>query len=207
MSVKEETKIDFKALESTFKLGHMPSDILLGSAKMLDPNSKNTSVFQDLRYFPFYYHLGKMIQHPVKVAQIGSKLGLIAACFIQGCDYPVEWHAMDEASNGINPPANIIRSNIRQFGKIGSKGEFSELSDALSSVEKFQIGFLTEKYNLEKTQRYMEWLWERLVPEGLLVIDYIHDDGTRELFDRFCRVKNRESVIFDTRYQIGMLNK
>jgi hypothetical protein len=46
-----------------------------------------------------------------------------------------------------------------------------------------------------------------LQPEGLLVVDYINDKGTRQVFDKFCRVKNREPVIFNTRYGVGMVNR
>lgn len=207
---------DLKALEANFNISHMPSEILLGSAKLLDASSRETPAFQDVRYFPFYYHLGKSFHQPIVVCQIGVKLGLIGACFMQGCNHSVEWQAMEEQSDNLVIPKNIVVSNLKQFAKADGGVTFRSFSDnsANVSVVEFPLGtkmadlcLLSEKYDKKRTQMYLSVLWEHLRSEGLLVIDYIHDDAIRESFNGFCRVINREPVIFDTRYRVGIVVK
>lgn len=208
--------INFDLLEKTFTAGLAPTDILLGSVKLLDVSSRSAPAFQDNRYLPFYYHLGKLVKQPVVVHQVGVKLGLIAACFMQGCDYPVQWNGMEEIIDNVKLPKSIINSNLKKFSKNGVEGRFCAFPDKSMNVATAEfpvdlgladLAFLTDKYDIDKTQNYLELLWEHLNPEGLLVVDYIHDDAVKTAFEGFCRVKNREPVIFNTRYRIGIVTR
>jgi hypothetical protein len=193
------------------KLGSnlLSSSVLLGQAKMLDLSSRESPAFNDPRYFPFYYHLGSQVS-PKVVCQIGCKLGLIGACFLQSCRSTEEWLAMDAMVDNVKPPASIITSNLSLFGK--AKVNFMLLNDSMLKMDGvkgfvFGMGLLTEKYSPEKTQLYLDFLWKYLSSEGLLVVDYIQDDAVKGVFLDFCRVKNREPLLFDTRYGVGIVNR
>lgn len=190
-------KLDYNLIETS---------ILLGAVKLLDSSSKDTPAFNDLRYFPFYYHLGTQIK-PKIIYQIGAKLGLIGACFMQGCKTVEEWHSMENFTE-LTLPASIIESNLKKFssGKVEFHG-FNDNSLTQGIVDCIDLGLLTEKYSKEKTKLYLEFFWKYLNPEGLLVVDYIDDDDVNESFHDFCRVKNREPHVFKTRYGIGIITR
>ncbi len=201
--------IKFDNLSQNLNKCCISSNIIIGSLKFLGSSTPETPTFNDPRYFPFYYHLGKEFDKPIQVYQIGSKLGLIGACFIQGCDHPVKWKAMEENLEGLIHPCSIINSNLRKFTKDGGSTEmFCFYKNALTTIladQNLDAAFLTEKYDAERTQIYLEYLWNRLRPEGLLVVDYIEDDVIKESFSGFCRVKNREPFVFKTRYGVGII--
>jgi hypothetical protein len=202
-------------LKSNLESGLMPSSALLGQCKVLDLSSRESSAYNDPKYFPFYYHLGKEAA-PAKVEQIGAKLGLIAACFMQGCDHPVDWLVMEPFVGGVRPPMNIIESNIKKFCKVPPLTEFQNhccglnIKNLLIEGEvnyRFDMGMLTDKYDAEDTNIVLDYFWRHLSSEGLLVVDYIHDEAVRDVFLRFCRVKNRDPEIFDTRYGVGIVTR
>lgn len=179
------------------------SDILLGTCKLLDSESRSSPAFKDRKYLPFYYHLGTQTA-PKRVVQFGSKLGLIGACFMQGCKTVEHWLAVDPPEP--KPAHPVIQSNLSKF----CKGEVAalELGGFLLSTERdIDLGLVTEKFPKDKFVEHLEFLWEHLRPEGLLVADYIDDDAVRESFEGFCRVKNREPDVYKTRYGVGILTR
>jgi hypothetical protein len=201
--------MDAVYLNEKLDRGFLDSNHLLGSLKFLDVSSKDTPAFGDPRYFPFYYYLGTQTT-PKSVVQIGAKLGLIGACFMQGCKTVEDWLAMD--SYDIKPPASIITSNLKRFGQTEGKYGFMLLNDSMLEMNnnpdyRIDMGLLTEKYNAEKTSRYLEFLWRYLNPEGLLVVDYIQEADVKDSFKAFCRVKNREPEVFETRYGVGVITR
>lgn len=199
-------QIDFATLCSKLDKLYISTDILLGSVKLLDSSSRNTASFNDNRYLPFYYYLGKEIKHPISVIQIGTKLGLVGACFMQGCSHVADWHAIEDGSDQ-RFPTNIIKSNLKKYCKGISDLEttIATISDDSSEDDFYDIAFLSEKYDKDNIQSYLEFLWHRLKPEGLLVVDYIQNEVNLDVFKGFCRVKNREPKILDTRYGVGII--
>ena len=201
-------QIDFNTLSSKLDKPTISTDILLGRVKLLDSSSRDTAAFNDNRYLPFYYHLGKEIDQSVKVIQIGAKLGLIGACFMQGCKHAVDWWAIEEEVLETSIPKNIIKSNLKMFcqGQSDLFVPWNSMDISLMSIEvNYEIAFLSESYNSELMKKYLEILWDHLISGGLLVVDYIQNEANMEIFKGFCRVKNREPHILDTRYGVGIL--
>lgn len=179
------------------------SGILLGTCKLLDSASKSAPAFMDRKYFPFYYYLG-CLTSPTRVFQFGSKLGLIGACFMQGCKTVEHWVAVDPPEP--KPPHQIIQSNLSKYCK--GEAHALDLGGTLLTTERdLDMGLVTEKYPKEKFVEHLEFLWEHLRPEGLLVADYIDDDAVRDSFEGFCRVKNRKPDVYKTRYGVGILTR
>lgn len=203
--------MDAALLRTKLDTGQLDPSVLLSRTKQLDPSSRESPAFSDPRYLPFYYYLGQVTTHQ-KIDQVGTKLGLIAACFMQGRAGPVYWLGADAYDNGVRPPTTVINSNMKMFAKAGSQVAHmlfhpqSYLIDG-DAAYRTDMALVTEKYSVEHTKIFLESFWAHLRPEGLLVVDYIHDDAVRGAFTEFCRVKNREPVVFDTRYGVGIVTR
>ena len=195
--------MDMSIINKKLDSGIMQSSTLLSRAKFIDISSKESAAFNDPRYFPFYYYLGSQISTK-KVCQIGSKLGLIGLCFLQGNKTVENWLVLEKQIKDIKIPFNIIKSNFFISGNKNVELNYINLSEC---NKKFELCMLTEKYNCEEIKHYLEYLWSSLSPEGLLVVDYIQDDAVKDVFFDFCRVKNREPMIFNTRYGVGILTR
>lgn len=160
-----------------------------------------TPAYMDPAYIPFYYILGSEFPKTKSVIQIGPLLGLIGAAFMRGCVNVEEWCiANDDAT-----AKNIITSNLKLNAL--PKVTFRDSDLKRSFDQKFDFAFLTERCELGETKMYLDFLWKHLQPEGLLVVDYIHDVAVAENFSEFCRVKNREPVFFKTRYGVGIITR
>ena len=206
--------MDAELIHDQLKLGLMSPQNLLSGTKLLDESSRNAGDYQDFNYLPFYYHLGKQLT-PKVVYQIGAKLGLVGACFLRTCKTVEQWLAMDKDRD---LAARLIESNLKLHTKYcdntmpGGPIGYMGLSDGMLEMTTpytrefpgFDVGFLTENFGTERNLKYLNFLWKHLVPEGLLVVDYINSD---DVFHGFCRVNNREPVIFNTRYGVGIIQR
>lgn len=191
--------MDSVELKRKLNLSAIGTNVLLSKVKLLDLKSNQTAAFRDSKYFPFYYHLGSQVS-PEHVLQVGPKLGLPAVCFLQKCKTVNSWIVVEEQ----NLPRSMIRSNIQMF--INNKlVKFCNDSDIMNG---YDLALLTEEYDREQHNLYLKFLWDSLKSGGLLVVDYITNNKViQESFHDFCRVKNREPIIFDTRYGVGVITK
>lgn len=188
--------MDFEILHSKLKTGLITPKILLSGIKLLDELSKDSPGYSDPKNFPFYYYLGRQVV-PERVLQVGPQLGLPGATFLQGCKTVKEWFALDVFA------PSISRSNLSLHC---DSVKVAKLDDEKLKIKfSCDIGFISESFKLA-SMNYLEFVWQNLNPEGLLVVDYINDD-TDGSFYKFCRVKNREPEIFDTRNRIGIIQK
>lgn len=199
--------MDPNLLTEKFEKGLMTTGVLLGNAKLVDESSRQSSPFIDPSYLPFYYYLGCQVA-PERVSQIGTIGGLPALCFLQGCKTVKEWNAAQEKVEHLIPE-NIIISNIMMKigGGHGSLTAGSKLHILKSMVRPCDLALLTDWYDEADTEDYLNLLWENLSDEGLLVVDYINQDATKAAFEKFYRVKNRQPMLFNTRYGVGILQK
>lgn len=203
--------MDAELIRNQLNLGLMTTEILLSNVKLVDESSRNTGDYKDRRYLPFYYHLGKQLKSK-RVYQIGAKLGLVGACFLQSCKTVEFWLAMDHDRD---LTARIIISNLKLHTKyrddpLPGTIAYMGLNDHMlekegpTNSESFDLGLLTDNFGEERYLRHLDFLWRHLSPEGLLVADYIAENNA---FHDFCRVKNREPVIFNTRYGVGIIQR
>ena len=186
--------MDRELLQKKLDRAAVPSSILLGRTKMVDESSRSTGAYSDPRHFPFYYYLGQQLE-PKKVLQVGAYLGLPAVCFLQGCRTVEDWYCVGETSK-------MAIKNTRFYHRSALFPSW-ESCDSKDLAE-WDLALLTQDFPPEQSQWSLEFLWKRLVSEGLLVMDYI---SSSNVFHDFCRVKNREPVFFTTRYTIGIVQK
>ena len=188
-----------------FENRDIATDVILPNVKLLDTSSRQSPAFNDPRYLPFYYRLGCEIK-PKKVLQFGSKIGLVSAAFLKGCKTVDEWFFIDENKTYLN----IIESNLKLNGC--NKIEFRFLDkNPIENEEKFElyadIALIAEEYDSKRLMTYMNFAWNSLKLDGLLVVDYIQKIDLHDAFMSFCEIKNRTPVFFKTRYKVGVLTK
>lgn len=193
--------------------GIMRSDVLLANMRFLDVEARKTSEFSDPKYFPFYYYLGQQL-HSQHVVQIGSQAGLVGSAFLQGCRTVESWLSMDVPRNQGSSLANVIQGNLSKHcgGKVGSMYVPPNLEPLLvetihPKAELADTVFVSEKFEPEHYKIVLEFAWKYLIVEGILIADYIATDVIKPVFESFCRVKNREPLVFDTRYGVGIIQR
>jgi hypothetical protein len=191
----------FKKIEDNLKKGSITTDVIIPNVKLLNFSSKNSPEFNDFNYLPFYYHLGNYLK-PKKVIQIGSKLGLVGACFLKSCKTVEEWTIYED----FNQNYRFVDSNLRLNGCKNIL--FKNIKkDEVENNKNTDIAFLSEKFDNEKTVIFLEFLWNSLKNDSYLIVDYIKDDQISEIFQNFYFIKNRKPILFNTRYGLGILKR
>lgn len=207
--------MDISLLKEKLQSKVVSPRMLLSNLKFLNEQSKETIAFSDPMNLPFYYHLGKQLTVG-EVFQIGAKdtSAYIGPCFLQSCRSVHNWIVVDES---LNPWfAGLVRSNL--------KNHMTSESDAVVLLESnteflerklkrfsWDMAIVSESCVKDKFSQYLDLAWSNLRDEGLLVVDYISEKrpttspDLHGAFKKFCRVKNREPVIFDTRYGVGIV--
>lgn len=178
-------------------------NVLLSSAKFLDSQSRDAPELTDPCNLPFYYYLGLQCQ-PKHVVQIGSRLGLPALCFLQGCKSVKEWVVLDQ---GEGPYARTITCNVQQklLGQCNYWAGGVDLLRSKISDRRWDLALVTDR--CEDLKIYLDDLWKHLANKGLLLVDYMSVHPINKAFLEFCKVKNREPLIFETRNRIGIVEK
>ena len=187
--------MDTSLINECLDKGLISPRVLLSGVKLLSEDSAQAPEFLDRRNLPFWFHLGKELQVG-RAFQIGPRLGLVAACFLQSC--PVaEWMCL-----GGNH--RFVTSNIA-LKSTPTRVEFYKQSE--THAKNYDFALLTESYDYDTAKKFLEFAWSGLNQEGLLAVDYIDNETQGKAFDEFCRVKNREPVKFKTRYGVGILER
>jgi len=187
------------------------SDALLANMRFLDVEARKSSEFSDPRYYPFYYYLGQQLQSH-SVVQVGSQIGLVGSAFLQGCRTVEDWLSIDIPRNNGASLAGITKGNIQKHcgGKVDAM-YMSPNADILlkegNSSWHPDTMFISERFDPEIYKIVLEFAWKHLITEGILIADYITTDAIRPVFESFCRVKNREPIVFDTRYGVGIIQR
>lgn len=174
-------------IQERFNKGSMPVSVLLSDTRLYEART----VFYDQKHFPFYYYLGQTVQ-PASAIQVGAYLGLPGHCFMKSCRTVKEWIVVGESNT----------FTVRNLRMHCSTAMCVAWDSHIFDGRKYEIAFLSQP--MEDYYDKLLFLWEHLAGEGLLVADYI---SVTDAFHRFCRVKNRKPVFFDTRHGIGIVSK
>ena len=186
------------------------SRFLLDRFVVIDEASRKSAAYQDPRYAPFYFHLGKFIQ-PQTFVEFGFGLGLLSSCFFARCETVKSFLAFEPSTEDFYSP-RLAFTNVKKF----YKGEFDfyrgKATDdiflqKLDEVE-WNLAFLNDETSLDQTRNYLDLLWERMGLDGLIVVNYLsRNEPTKDAFETFCKIVNRKLVFFATRYGTGIVQK
>ena len=205
MSLKDFSK----DLDKKLKLQLISSRVLLDKLRLVDESSRKSGQYQDPLYLPFYFHMGKFIS-PKSVLQIGLNLGLEFCCFLQGNKIPNNFFAFQN-NDGNFYSERLAFSNIKDISKkVKTQFYYGSIldEDFLSKLINFDLILITEKSNFDKIMDALNICWNKLNLDGFLVVDYLnYDKKIKKIFLDFCKVKNREGFVYETRYGVGIVQK
>ena len=188
----------------------LPSRIFLDRMRVIDEESRKTASYNDPKYIPFYYWLGTLIK-PVSFIEIGFRLGLFSANFFRSCKTVENFLGFQEKSSDFYSP-RLGKSNVRDYYKGKTDIYVGKITDPgfekLFNVTEWDLAVINEEVSYDKHREYLDVVWSKLQLDGLIVMDYItrHKPAFEAYFD-FCKAKNRDLTIIETRYGVGIIRK
>lgn len=193
-------------IEDLLNKSSINSKTLLSKSRLIDENSKKTGAYLDQNNFPFYYHLGKFV-NPENVLEIGVGLGLCGVSFLQSCKTVKKFIGFQEKDLTYYS-SNLCYKNIKDIYKNYIFIHHGNLSDeCFDFKEKFELIFINENVSYDKLRCYLDFAWENIKNDCLIVMNYMSSEVCKKAFDEFCIIQNRKSVYIETRYGHGIIIK
>ena len=208
---KMEIKKLGEQLTPEFEKELISSRVLLDRLVVIDEASRKSVAYQDPRYAPFYFHLGKFVQ-PKTLVEFGFGLGLLSSCFFAKCETVESFLAYEPSTDDFYSP-RLAFSNVKKFyhgGKLDFYRGKATDDDFLRKLgeNEWDLAFLNDETSLDQNRDYLDLLWERMSLDGLIVVNYLsRNEPTKDAFETFCKIVNRKPVFFATRYGTGIVQK
>lgn len=183
------------------------SKVLLAKARLVEVSDWSSPIINDSKYLPFYYHLGTQIQGK-KVFELGFGLGLTSSSFLQSCKAD-NFVGFQITNNDHYYSLRLGSATLREYFSGNIKldiGNNKKFEDVVSS-EKYDICLLTQKVENKFFKNYIEKLWENLNIDGWLVVDHLNDKLNNSIFEEWCKSKNKQPEIYESRYRIGIIKR
>lgn len=204
--IKEfEKEIEIK-LEKKFISGRY----LLDRFCVIDEASRKTSAYLDPKYAPFYYYLGKFT-NPSKMIEIGFDLGLLSASFLTSCNTVNYFFGFKEKEKEEFIPNKIGYKNIKKVYKNEKYLYCGKIYDSVFldkiKSEKWDLVIINEEKDYDKQLQYMEILWPHMEKKGIMIVDYMFNESTKNAVNSFSKKENINIKIFKTRYITAALQK
>lgn len=200
-------KVDLKELElninKLLRKQLVSGKILLDKLSFIDENSRKTAAYVDPNYTPFYYHLGKFIK-PKSFLSFNFNLGLLESCFLKSCqtvDYFYGFH--QETKDYYSKRMGIYNLKFKKDKKVYI-GDFRD-NNFCSSVEtSWDFILINDEKSYDRCLEYLEFVWPYLNENGVITVENTYKTDS---FKNFSESVNRESLIFNTRYGTGIIQK
>lgn len=202
---------DFKSrLTTDLDRQLVSSRVLLQRFVFIDESSRRTAAYTDPRFTPFYYHLGKYVQ-PKKLLCVGLRLGLLPGCFLKSCKSVENILAIESQKDAYFSPRLGLK-NIRQNfkGDLRFKTNSWEVPSDKTPFndDVWDVTIVDEELDYDICRIVLDKIWENTVEGGLIVMDYLESTKPNgRAFRDFAKIHNRESVEFNTRYKVGVVEK
>lgn len=198
-------------IEADLQKQNISARALLSNMRVVEETSRKTFAYMDNKYAPFYYHLGKYIQ-PKSLIKIGFRLGLLAGSFLKSCKSVERFLGFQEKDEG-HYSSRIGIANIKDL--LSSKNisiYHGQLLDEsflkMIHCTKWDLAIVNNESNYDKMRLYLDLLWDNINEGGLIVIDYLKSNKKiSEIYKDFCKIHNRDQVIINTRYGVGLINR
>jgi hypothetical protein len=106
---------------------------------------------------------------------------------------------------------NLGRHNIRRVYRGNFEchvgGLFDKPYEKMLEGE-WDFAIINEELTYEQHKMYLEFLWEKMALDGLIVMDYVNfHKPCKTAFQDFCKIVSREPIICPTRYGVGFIQK
>jgi len=194
-------------LEKELKKQLLSGRVMLDRFRVIDEESRKSSVYNCTKYVQPYYHLSKLIQ-PKSMVEFGFKLGFFSASFLKGCKTVSNLFLYQEQMQGFSQKLGIanVRDNYKNiiFCHVGSI--FDDRFLVNFKKNKFDLAIINEELSYDKHRDYLDVIWDQLNSDGLIAMDYINrQKACKEAYFDFCKSKNRPETVVDSRYGIGLI--
>ena len=186
------------------------SRILLHNFRLIDENSRKSGAYQDSRYIPFYYHLGKHIS-PKSVLEIGFRLGLNSGTFFKSCKTVEHFLSFQPKEEGFYSE-NLAKANVKDSyrGELDFHlGQIEDVSfESKLSKREWDLALINEEKGYDEHRRYLDMIWPFVKLGGYVVKDFVtsHKPAKTAFID-FCKIVDRKPIMFETRYGVGTIQK
>ncbi len=196
-------------LDGHLKRPTINSRILLDRFRVLVPESRKTSPYNDDRYAPFYYYLGKYME-PKRICEVGLQLGLLSGCFLTGCQTVEHFLAFQRETDEFYA-ARLALANIHARYKGSFDFYYGLITDEIWEAKfnsQWDVVFINDEVDYDSHMSYLDMAWGQIDYGGRIVVDYIRShEPSKEAFFNFCKINGREPITMDTRYGTGILEK
>lgn len=191
-------------LRKDLEKGLIRSKTLLNSFLFLSPLTTKTAAFCDPKYIPFYYHLGKYI-NPKSFLEIGITLGFFSGSFFQS-NKSVE-HFMGFQTPEEPICKRFLVKNIRSV----YKNRFDLVINNYSCKDivdyNWDLVLLDKDMNYDIGRTLLDRVWDKINPEGYLVFERLLEKKRYKIFSDFCKIHQKDPLIFKTRYLVGIVQR
>lgn len=204
----EQTELK-KSLDLHLQRQLVSGKVILDRFCVIDETSRRSPAYLDPNFSGFYYHLSKYVQ-PDSVLEIGFDLGLLSGSFMLACPSVRRFLGFRESRNEF-ASTRLGRRNIRKAMRGERRFYVGKLYDA--HFEDLLIGgwdcvLLTEEGSFDHTLEYLDFIWPVLNENGIIVCEYLDKNRpAKDAFKAFCESKNRQPLLFGTRYGTGLVQK
>jgi hypothetical protein len=185
--------------------------ILLDRLNFLDDNSRKTSQYQDPNYFPFYYYLSKSLNSKT-ILQVGFDLALPLCCFLTGSPSTERVLAFQKKESSFYSPRiaslNIKKVRPSNFSVSFHFGSFLDKPFESMISSGFDLALITCKLKDDELNDILYLSWKYMKLDGFILVDHMKSNlKCFEVFKSFCKVQNRDFVLFETRYGNTLVRK
>lgn len=185
--------------------------VLLDNLIILNEQSRKTSAYVDPNNIPFYYYLGKHFKCK-NLIEIGTGAALNSCCYFKGCKDVENFLAYQNKEKDFYSSRFAIK-NINKNYKNNFEFYYGNLKDDDFNREIIKhewdlVLFNENKFLYDDLLFILSKLWLNTSSGGLFVVNHLNsDEVVKNCFYNFCKIKNSENIVLNTRYGIGIIEK
>lgn len=197
-------------IQSDLNKSLISTKVLTSNFKFIDENNKKTCSFNDSKYIPFYYYLGKYI-NPKKVVELGFNLGLTSSVFFKSCK-TTEYFLGIQIKTNEPWDRKLAESNLKINYKNKFDTYYGNISDKnffyLVDQNKFDLCIINAIGGYDTIYTCADYIYSNLNKNSYFVMDYINkSEKNKEIFFNIANGYKKEYKIFNTRNGTGVILK
>lgn len=186
------------------------SQILLDNLALLNEQSRKTSAYVDPNHIPFYYYLGKYYK-PKNLIEINTGAALNSCSFFKSCKTIENFLAFqskeEEFYSSRFALKNINKNYKNNLKLIHCSLKNEDFHKEIESKE-WDLMFINENsFSYDDLLFLMSKTWMNFSTNGLFIVNYLNNNLIKSCFENFCKIKNSEYVVLNTRYTLGIIKK
>lgn len=189
-----------KTIDQKLNAKLISSKVMLSRFALLEESSRSSFAYTDPRHIPFFYYLGCQIK-PKTFCEIGVGLGLCSGAFFLGCR-TVEHFLGFQPQTDEYYSTRLAHRNIKLVYHKDMEFCVSELEKSFKK-HKWDLVSITEH---DEQMTYLKLAWSGLSDHGMIIIDHTNYTNNKAYHD-FCKVVNRQPVVFKTKYGVGLIER